>query len=63
MINEYTRKIRLKEAWSFRGKDYEKGTEFTVVGSNGIRGDDILDPDGVIIYETRMASNLFENIT
>lgn len=41
---------------------YHKGHEFTVTGSDGIRGFDLKDDDGNVLAETRMIHHLLELI-
>lgn len=54
-------KIYLKEDFEFNDILYRKGHQFTVISSDGIRGEDIEDSDGNIIYETRFISHLFRS--
>lgn len=55
-------RLKLKEHQTILSKDYRAGTIFHVVGENGMRGYDIVDPDGKEIGETGMISHYFEEV-
>ena len=56
-------RIRIKEPLEMYKKTYPIGHEFTIFGSSGFRGWDIIDDDGNKIYETLFSNNTFEEIT
>lgn len=56
------RQLRLKLDCTILDKSYKKGDLFTIVGSNGMRGYDIQDKDGKIIYEVALIMESFEEI-
>lgn len=53
--------LRVKKAFKFNGRIYNVGDKFHVVGENDMRGWDVQDEKGNIIYETAMSDN-FERI-
>ncbi len=48
------------EDFEFNGKLYKKGHQFTITGSDGMRGLDLKDDDGNTICETTFISHKFE---
>lgn len=54
--------LRLIKDANILDKWYKKGHLFEIVGEDNLRGLDIKDEDGKIIYETRMINDLFEKI-
>lgn len=55
-------RIRIKEPLEMLHKTYPKGHEFTIIGSSGFRGWDIMDDEGNTVYETLFSQNTFEEI-
>jgi hypothetical protein len=51
------------EDFEFHGKLYKKGHQFTVTGSDNIRGLDLEDDYGNRIGETRFISHMYEFIS
>lgn len=51
------------EDFEFNGKVYKKGHQFTITGSDNMRGLDLEDDNGNRIGETRFISNKFELIS
>lgn len=51
------------EDYEFNGKLYKKGHQFTITGSDGIRGLDLEDDNGNRIAETRFISDKYELIS
>lgn len=53
-------KFILNRDWEFNGRKYEKGHKFHAIGAHGIRGFDLEDENGNVIYETSMISYMFD---
>lgn len=51
------------EDFEFRGKLYKKGHQFTITGSDNIRGLDLEDDCGNRISETRFIRHMYELIS
>lgn len=51
------------EDFNFNGKLYKKGHQFTITGSDNIRGLDLEDDNGNRISETRFIRNKYELIS
>lgn len=54
--------VRLIKELEFNGRLYPIGYEFKIVGEEPVRGLNIQDHKGNIIYETIMINNYFEYI-
>ena len=60
MIGE---RVVFLEDFEFNNKIYKKGHQFTITGSDNMRGLDLEDDDGNSICETRFISDKFELIS
>lgn len=55
-------RIKINKPLEMYNKTYPVGHEFTIFGSSGYRGWDIVDDEGNKIYETLFSSSTFEEI-